>query len=229
MGSMVPDFEYFIRLRDFSRYSHTISGMFWFDIPLGLALLFLFHNAVRNILIEHLPFTLNVRLSVFEKFNWNQYFKKNVLVVLLSLLAGIASHIFLDSFTHDGGYFAGLIPVLTNQYDILNHEISGAALSQYIGSVIGGIIMVIYIIRFPEGRNTRRNNITSFWLLVLLITFMVVNIRLYLDYLFKDYRHEDIIVTTIAGILLGITAISFFLYETNKKQLYKKLEKIRNR
>ena len=73
IGSMTPDFEYFIRMRDFSKYSHTWTGLFWFDIPLGLALLFLFHNVVRNTLIQYLPFSLNVRFSVFENFNWNNY------------------------------------------------------------------------------------------------------------------------------------------------------------
>ena len=112
---MTPDFEYFIRMRDYSKYSHTLAGMFWFDVPLGLALIFIFHNVVRNTLIEYLPFSLNVRFSVFEKFNWNTYFGKNIIVVLISLIVGIASHLFWDSFTQDGGYFAETIPVLKDQ------------------------------------------------------------------------------------------------------------------
>ena len=229
MGSMVPDFEYFIRLRDFRRYSHTFWGMFWFDIPLGLAFLFLFHNVVRNTLIEHLPFSLNVRFSVFEKFNWNEYFKRNTIVVLISLLVGIASHLFLDSFTHNGGYFAEVIPLLNDKYYILDHRFTGATIFQYLGSVIGGLIMVIYIFNFPEGRNTRRDNILYFWLLVSLIAFMVVNIRLYLDYVLNEHNHEDIIVTSIAGFLLGIVVLSVFLKESSSRQLYKKLEKVRNK
>ena len=40
IGSMVPDFEYFIRMRTESKYSHTLAGLFWFDLPLGLLLCF---------------------------------------------------------------------------------------------------------------------------------------------------------------------------------------------
>lgn len=229
IGSMVPDFEYFIRMRDYSKYSHTISGMFWFDIPLGIALLFLFHNVVRNILIRHLPYYLNTRFSVFEKFNWNEYFKNNTIIVIISLLFGIASHLFWDSFTHDGEFFASHIPLLSNYYDIFNHEISGAGIFQYVSSLLGGIVMLLYVFSFPEGPNTRESNILYFWLLVSLITLMVLNIRLYLDYIYNDHHHEDIIVTIISGGLIGVTALSLYLNESYKKQLNKKLEKIRNK
>src|ERR1700712_2189360 len=90
VGSITPDFEYFMRMKDFSKYSHTIGGMFWFDLPLGLILLFIFHNIVRNVLVEYLPFSLNIRFSAFTNFNWNKYFRKNIIVVLISLLVGIA-------------------------------------------------------------------------------------------------------------------------------------------
>lgn len=229
VGSMTPDFEYFIRMRDFSTYSHTIDGALWFDMPLGLLLLYVFHNLVRNTLIEHLPFSLNIRFSAIEKFNWNSYFKKNVFVVLLSLLTGIASHIFLDSFTHGHGYFADLIPLLKDNYNILNHQISGAAIAQYVGSVIGGIIMLIAVFKLPEGANTKRRKILSFWLIVSLITVMVLNIRLYVDFILQQSKHEDVIVTTISGGLIGIICMSVYFRENNKKQLYKRVEKIRNK
>ena len=112
VGSMTPDFEYFIRMKDYSKYSHTWKGLFWFDVPLGLILIFIFHNVVRDILIEYLPFSLNIRFSSFSKFNWNKYFQRNIIVVLISLIVGIASHIFWDSFTHSGGYFFETIPFL---------------------------------------------------------------------------------------------------------------------
>jgi len=229
VGSMTPDFEYFIRMRDFSRYSHTWPGVFWFDIPLGLLIIFIFHNVVRNTLIRHLPFFLNVRFSVFEKFDWNKYFQKNILIVLISLVVGIVSHLVWDSFTHHGEYFADMIPLLSDKHNILNHNVGGAFLFQYISSVVGLIIMFIYILKFPEGRYTRADNILAFWLLLSLITVMVVNIRLYLDAIFNQHQHEDIIVTSISGAMIGVIFLSVFFKETSKRQLYKRLNKIKNR
>ena len=229
IGSMTPDFEYFIRMKDYSKYSHTWEGLFWFDVPLGLALLFTFHNVVRNTLIEYLPFSLNIRFSVFDKFNWNTYFRKNIIVVLISLIIGIASHLFWDSFTHDGGYFAETLPILKDKLNILNYHIYGSTLFQYISTVIGGMVMLVFIFKMPEGRNTKQRNILNFWLLVSLVMIFVLNARLYLDSLLNHHKHEDIIVTIISGGLIGIFSLSVLLNENKKRQVYKKLNRIRNK
>ncbi len=228
IGSITPDFEYFMRMKDYSKYSHTWTGLFWFDIPLGLFLLFIFHNVVRNVLIEYLPFSVNIRLSTFEKFNWNIYFRKNVIVVLISLVVGIASHLFWDSFTHEHEYFARIIPVLREPVYILSHHVSGARLFQYISSFMGGIIMLIYIFTLPEGYNTKKDNILNFWLLVALVTICIVNLRLYLDTLLNHHNHEDIIVTIISGMLIGITSLSFLLRQRKKQEIYKTVKRITN-
>ena len=98
-----------------SKYSHTWTGLFWFDIPLALILIFIFHNVVRNTLIAYLPFSLNIRFSKFEKFNWNKNFQENKMAVFTSLIIGIASHLIWDDFTHNGGYFVDIIPILSDQ------------------------------------------------------------------------------------------------------------------
>ena len=226
---MTPDFEYFIRMKDYSKYSHSWGGLFWFDLPLGLILIFIFHNVVRNILIEHLPFSLNIRFSSFSKFNWNKHFQNNIIVVLISLIVGIASHLFWDNFTHDGGYYAEAIPFLSEPVNILNHQLSGAIILQYVSSIIGGIVLLIAVFKLPEGYNTKQDNILNFWLLVSLVMISVVNIRLFLDTLLNHHNHEDIIVTIISGALIGITALSFLLKESNKRQMYKPLNKLRNK
>ncbi|MEO8763652.1 MAG: DUF4184 family protein, partial [Ginsengibacter sp.] len=231
VGSMTPDFEYFIRMKDYSKYSHTWDGLFLFDVPLGLILLFVFHNVVRDILIGYLPFSLNIRLSAFSKFSWNNHFRHNVLVVLLSLIVGIASHIFWDSFTHSGGYFFHKIAFLEERVNILNHQIHTTTLLQYVSSLIGGLIMLVAVFKLPEGRNTKNDNILNFWLLVSLVMISVVNVRLYLDTILNHHKHEDIIVTTISGALIGITGLSFLLKRNNKRQrqALKFLKKIKNK
>ena len=229
VGSMTPDFEYFIRMKDYSKYSHSWGGLFWFDLPLGLLLIFIFHNVVRDILIGFLPFSLNIRFSSFSKFNWNKYFRHNILVVLFSLIIGIASHLFWDSFTHNGGYFAEAIPYLREPVNILNHQVSGATILQYASSIIGGIVLLMVVFKLPEGYNTKQDNILNFWLLISLVMISVVNIRLYLDTVLNHHKHEDIIVTMISGAFIGITALSFLLKESNKRQMYKPLHKIRNK
>ena len=73
VGSLTPDFEYFIRMSVRSTYSHTILGLLWFDIPFGLLLTFLYHLIVRDPFITHLPEVLNRKLNSFKYFDWVDY------------------------------------------------------------------------------------------------------------------------------------------------------------
>ncbi len=218
VGSMTPDFEYFIRMKDYSKYSHSLSGAVWFDIPLGLLLLFIYFNYVNKIFIQFLPFSFNIRFSQYENFNWNNYFKKSSLIIIISLFIGIASHIFWDSFTHDDEYFADNIFFLRDKYNILNHYISGAQIFQYIGSLIGGIIILVFISKMPEGKNTKQKNIVQFWLPVCVIALIILAARLFLDYMLHHQKHEDVIVTAISGMLIGVVFTS--LYFRKKSNLF---------
>ncbi len=66
IGSITPDFEYFIRMKVASSYSHYWSGLLWFDLPLGLLLLLIYNLIVKDKLIDHLPSYFNNRLSQFK-------------------------------------------------------------------------------------------------------------------------------------------------------------------
>ncbi len=101
IGSMIPDFEYFIRMKPFSQYSHTILGVFWFDLPLAILIAFIFHNLVKNSLFNNSPAFLQVRLADYKNLDWNNYFRKNWLIVIISILIGTFSHLLWDSFTHE--------------------------------------------------------------------------------------------------------------------------------
>lgn len=57
VGSITPDFEYFLRMK--SKYSHTISGILWYDLPMGIFLAFIFHNLIKEALINNMPLFLN--------------------------------------------------------------------------------------------------------------------------------------------------------------------------
>ncbi len=112
IGSLSPDFEYFIRMKIQSDYSHNLVGLFLFDLPMSILLAFIFHNIVRNTLYENLPKFIKSKLIRFMQFNWNQYFIKNYFAVIISILIGAVSHIFWDSFTHFEGYFVNTISAI---------------------------------------------------------------------------------------------------------------------
>src|ERR1700728_4332904 len=73
VGSVTPDFEYFIRLREGSYYTHTWTGMLWLDLPVGLLLTFIYHYMVRDLFICNTPVFFRKRFSPYINFNWGQY------------------------------------------------------------------------------------------------------------------------------------------------------------
>ena len=100
IGSMIPDFESFIRLNEHKHYSHTWLGMFWFDLPLAIITAFLFHNIVRDPLIDNLPTWLENKCASYKGFRWNAYFGQHFVKIIFSMLLGIALHLVWDAFTH---------------------------------------------------------------------------------------------------------------------------------
>jgi len=203
VGSLTPDFEYFLRMKVKSDYSHTISGVFWFDLPLGFLLVFLFHNIVRNSLFENLPLILKSRLSSFKSLNWNIYFKSNWFLVAISIVIGSTSHLLWDSFTHDQGYFVGAFPTLATTVKLFNRQIPIFKILQHSSTVIGGIIIIIAIFNLPTDENVKYKSNLKYWIVLATMTLMIIALRLLSGLKFKMYGH--LVVTAIAATLISLT------------------------
>ncbi|PVX49279.1 uncharacterized protein DUF4184 [Balneicella halophila] len=212
IGSLTPDFEYFLRMRIKSNYSHTFDGLFWFDLPLGVLLAFIFHNIVRNRLFDNLPFFLKSRFLQFNQFNWNKNFKKNWLVIIISVLIGAISHIFWDSFTHDNGYFIQKIPGLSNTIDILGKQIPILKILQHSSTLIGGLIITFAIYQLPIEKNISKKVNLKYWFILVGLTFAIILIRLLSGLEIKQYG--NVIVSSISAGILSLILTSIIL---NKK------------
>jgi hypothetical protein len=157
IGSLTPDFEYFIRIKVQSNFSHTFLGVFWFDLPFGILLAFLFHNIVRNSLFENLPLPLRSRLIGFNKFNWNRNFISHWHIASISFLLGAFSHIFWDSFTHDHGHFVEIIPELSRTILFFGKETPFFKLLQHSSTLIGAFAIMLTIFKItPEAIAARK-------------------------------------------------------------------------
>ena len=201
-GSVTPDFEYFIRMKVESIYSHYVWGLFWFDVPLGVLLTFAYHCIVRNQLITNLPTKLNERLNNFRHFNWAAYFKANWPMVLVSILVGAATHLFWDSFTHPLGYFVMRIRFLRKWVVIAHMRIPLYAVLQHLSTLTGGIIVIsalFSLTRKPAIQSTKKIN---YWLLVSAVTIIVFAARIFTGLNLHNYG--DVIVTVISAFLIGL-------------------------
>jgi len=202
VGSVVPDFEYFLRMKVLSTYSHTFKGLLWFDIPFGLLLAFLFHSLVRNSLFENLPWILKSRLVVFETFNWNNYFTKNWIVIIISILLGAALHIFWDSFTHDHGYFVLMFSVLQEKIGLLGLQFPISKIIQHVSTLIGGSLIIISLLKFPIHNGTPHNLDLKYWILCFIIASIILMIRISFGIDFQFYGH--LIVSGMSAMLCAL-------------------------
>jgi hypothetical protein len=212
IGSMFPDFEYFIRMILKSIYSHTILGIFLFNLPLGIIFCFIFHNIIRNELFVNLPYFLRIRLSVYIEFNWNNYFIKNPIQIIISLLIGSFSHILWDSFTHINGYFVEKISFLKYSIVINNISIPVYKILQHFSSIIGCLVIFLLIIKLPKFNVSNKINIW-YWISICFIISIIFIIKIINGLNYKLYG--NIIVIFISSILVAIILVPIIKMITN--------------
>jgi hypothetical protein len=99
VGSMTPDLWYALPLPVGRNDSHSAAGLFWFCLPVGVALYVLFHRVLKQPMVALLPRYFASRLwrwleshSGLPRVSWS--------AVVVSVFVGAATHTIWDSFTH---------------------------------------------------------------------------------------------------------------------------------
>jgi len=213
IGSLTPDFEYFLRMKIESNYSHTISGMFWFDLPLGILLAFIFHNLVKNELYKNLPKILSERLLNIKELNWNKHFVENWKVIIISILTGTVSHIFWDGFTHNGGYFVKNIPALSKTIEIYGNPIKILKILQHLSTLIGAVIISIAIWKLPKIANFENKVNPKYWMIVVLIALTIFTLKVVSEE--NSKLIGNLIVSMISSGMIGIIITPIILNKKN--------------
>jgi hypothetical protein len=210
IGSVTPDFEYFLRMRVESIYSHTWAGMFWFDLPLSVLLTFIYHSIIRNSFICNSPLFLKRRLSRYMNFNWTEYFWHNIIKVFICLLAGIATHIFWDAFTHPRGDFVKMIPLLKENMFLFGAHIPDYKFLQYVSTVVGGIIVLYAVIRIPPAAEyAKPNHPFYYWFIVIGTGVVAANLRVLTGVNYADYF--TVATSALSGSIAGVIIAPLFL------------------
>jgi hypothetical protein len=103
IGSMTPDIAFMLPIGVSRPESHSLPGLFWCCLPVGLVCYVVFHVLMKRPLIHLLPPPAFARLEQFAINNWVLRWR-NLLPVLASLLVGAITHLVWDSFTHRGSW-----------------------------------------------------------------------------------------------------------------------------
>lgn len=103
IGSMTPDIAFLLPIGVSRAQSHSLPGLFWCCLPVGLFCYLVFHLLMKRPMIHLLPPQAFTRLERFATSDWVLRWG-SLLPVLFSLLIGAITHVVWDSFTHKGNW-----------------------------------------------------------------------------------------------------------------------------
>jgi len=208
VGSMIPDFEYFMRMKLKSDYSHTFEGVFWFDLPLAILISFIFHKLVKKNLIDNLPLFFKSRFFIFKAFDCTAYFIENWFVVCVSILIGAFSHLFWDSFTHYDGLFVNKFPLLQSSVNLFNVEVPMLKAAQHTSTFLGTILIFWVILKMPKLVIEDKKTNINYWFLIFTSSLLITIFKVWIV---EDYKFGNLLVTYIASLMLSLIFCPLFL------------------
>lgn len=216
LGSMAPDFEYFLRGQPFGKVGHTFSGFLFLNLPLVTITYLIYHVFIHQTLFNHLPSFLQDRYT--NKLDISNKWK--CIVFCYSALFGMLTHIVWDSFTHINGFMVKNYPIFTHTFHIYGFNIPLYKFLQH-GSTLFGITIIIGYMyyRALSQRNLKKVNVPPkqkviFWISLCLITTLFVLLWYLIDYV---TNYGIIVVRIIDSSLMSLFIISLLFNRQSSK------------
>nr|WP_106779391.1 DUF4184 family protein [Lysinibacillus timonensis] len=223
LGSMSPDFEYFLRGKPYGEIGHTLTGFVVFNLPIVLIVYWIYKTYIHSTLFSHLP-----------SFLQDPYSKKSsstslltAIVFVYSALFGMLTHVVWDSFTHLDGFMVKHLSFLTYTADLFNYEIPIYKFLQH-GSTIVGIIAIIgymYIRaakrRCTDTRSKKPKQKLMYWGQITFLTTVLFCVW-YLISKVSLESYGTIVVRIIDSAFISLFIVSFYFRKFNQlTKMYK--------
>ncbi|NEU32038.1 DUF4184 family protein [bacterium LRH843] len=207
LGSMAPDFEYFLRGQPVGEVGHTLSGFFYFNLPLVAIIYLIYHSFIHQPLVNHLP----AFLQDFKKEKVNASHQLNLIVFIYSALFGMLTHVIWDSFTHQNGFMVTKAPILAYAYNIFGFDISLYKILQHGSTLIGITIIIGYIYyrakKSPKNANIRIKQKVIFWSLLIFLAIVFATLWILFDYV-SVMNYGIIVVRIIDSTFVSLLIVS---------------------
>jgi hypothetical protein len=215
-GAVAPDFEFLLRLKETGYGGHLWPGVLLINIPVCIALSVVFHYLVRNTLLSYLPGFLQQRFICVRAFSWIGYLQKHSITFLVCAALGIASHIFLDAFTHHDGFFVAPFPAMHKEVSFY-FTLPVYFILQLLFSLAGALYIIWYVLRMPQARKPILNKkIVAFWLALVLLYTLVLSARFTFGKTDNSF-YDTTIAITGAGIYALLITCCFFVTSVSRK------------
>lgn len=152
IGTMAPDLSYFTPFHLPRIHSHGIPSIVYGSLPLGLVVYAIHRRLLEEPVIALLPRAVRCRIGPIPR--WDGFrLDARLAAACISLLAGAASHVLWDSFTHfDGPAVEAFGLFRLAAFTVAGHPIPVYKLLQH-GSTLAGMAILAWTIRrWTEGR-----------------------------------------------------------------------------
>lgn len=145
---MGPDLLYFLPVSNTvdRKYGHELPGLILFSIPAAIILWLLWRWWLRDAVIALLPTEEQQKWVANEQpFEWSS--ARAWVLIVIAVVIGVVSHIFLDGISHRDGWGVEHIGLLTQtSFRLANRDLAVYKLLQYFGSLVGlGILAAWYL------------------------------------------------------------------------------------
>lgn len=152
LGSMAPDFEYFIRGEPISTMSHTLLGQVVFCLPTTLVAVVLVERVLAPTLPSHLPELGLLHVRDYARLSRPARSFLGWLLVAVSALIGSISHIAWDGFTHGHGWAVEHLPALNGPaFEVAGRTVPIYKVLQHGSTFLGGLATLAML--FVIGRS----------------------------------------------------------------------------
>lgn len=209
LGSMAPDFIYFILFNPSSNLGHTFLGFLLNNLPLCYLLNYLIIKFIRIPFILNLPFGLSRYYTYLLNYRVNIKSIKDIIVFGYSSILGMVTHVFWDAFTHSNGFFVLNINFLKININFFNFQIPLFKIIQHGSTLIGIILILIYLNKIKKESN--KDIISSKLKYHFIAIFIQIIVIIFSYIFFNTFGIGRFVVTFINGLFVGylISSILF--------------------
>jgi len=217
LGSMAPDFEYFLRGRPSAEIGHTLIGFLTFNLPIVVLVYFIYHTWIHKTLWSHLPSFLQE--SPVQKPRSSKVL--HIVVLLYSALFGMITHVVWDSFTHLNGFMVRKLSILTYTAQVLDFNIPIFKLLQHGSTIVGILIIISYMyIRARKNRFNDKGLIKPkqkwmYWSLIALVALLLFSLWYFIDQV-SIGSYGIIVVRIIDCGFISLLIVSLLFGQFNK-------------
>ncbi len=235
IGSMSPDFGYYIGQFPMATFAHSIQGTFIVCVPIGILALFIIYTLWRPLCFM-LPQPHREALLTLALLQPPKSSLRSALIATLSLLFGAWTHTIWDSFTHSTGWAVQHMSILQAPLiKLSNTTLHTSYVLQQISTFMGGAVLVAMyvswlrrqpVIATNQNFSAERVRYWAISVMAILAIALAVPMAVEMTSQFDGYMAVRVFVfricvysATIFATMYTVTAITVFLFHRKKAAL----------